>query len=212
MTSAAPLQGACEHSCLKLNLLYDGGFRGICDETTATNEWPLCEGDPAEDDLFHMRQCILTCRSPLSSVCPNIHERGNDHRGCQAGQAFLQGLPYEFFTGVNESVIFQSLVTAAPTAAPKAAPTSSPTDTPTIQLTIQLTPSPTGSPTGTPSMLLTALTGSPTMLLTKSTVSPTGVITTTLGDVLLPMTLSLVVIFALVALLLRRGSSVGNNV
>lgn len=187
------LQGACEHSCLKLNLLYDGGFRDVCDETTATNDWPFCDGDPVEDDLFHMRQCILTCRMPLSADCPNIHERGNDQRGCEAGQAFMQGLPYEFITAINESVVFQSLVTAAPSVFLTRHLTDTPTDLPTRLPASLPTGLPTSIPTGLPTSLLTSLpTGS---------INPTA---TTLMEVLLRMAVTLLLL--LVALLIRGAS------
>ena len=154
-----PLQGGCELSCLKLNLLYDGGFNIICDETTAYNEWPFCDGDPAKDDLFHMRQCVLTCRQPEGDEgCPNEHSRGNDKRGCEAGKAFKQGLPYEFVTKFGDTIIFQSLLTRAPTTTRQ--PTALPT---TLQPTpLFSTPEPTtGQPTAVPSALPTA---SPTQL------------------------------------------------
>ena len=134
-TKREPLTGGCELTCLKLNLLHDGGFNVICDETTAFNDWPYCDGDPAKDDLFHMRQCVLTCRQPEGSgECPNVHSRGNDKRGCEAGQAFKKGLPYEFVTKYGDTVIFHSLVTHAPT------PLTVDTNYPTL--------TPTGSPTG----------------------------------------------------------------
>ena len=107
-----PLQGNCERTCLKLNLVYDGGFSPECDESNAFNEFPYCDGDPAVDDRFHMRQCIQSCRVNISSdeECPQIHERGNDERGCKAGKAFRKGLPYEFETRSGDVIVIWPLV------------------------------------------------------------------------------------------------------
>lgn len=142
-----PLQGNCEKTCLKLNLLHDGGFSSPCDEETAYNEFPYCDGDPAADDRFHMRQCIMTCRQPPGEEgCPQMHKRGNDLRGCEAAKAFRIGLPYEFVTRDGESVVFQSLVTPQPSSNP----TKSPSQSPSEELIFDKTYGPTGDATGKP--------------------------------------------------------------
>lgn len=147
-----PLQGNCEKTCLKLNLLHDGGFSSPCDEETAYNEFPYCDGDPANDDRFHMRQCIMTCRQPPGKEgCPQMHKRGNDLRGCEAGKAFRIGLSYEFVTRDGESVVFQSLVTPKPSSNP----TKSPSQSPSEELIFDDSYGPTGNPTGTPTSLRT---------------------------------------------------------
>ena len=149
--SLNPLRGGCERSCLKLNLLHDGGFNKVCDETTAFNEFPYCDGDPAAGDLFHMRQCIETCRQPATvKDCPNDHTRGNDFRGCKAGKAFRQGLPYEFVTKFGDTIIFPSLLTRIPTREPTRTPTGERTEDPTRAPIGEPTRTPTGEPTRMP--------------------------------------------------------------
>ena len=183
-----PLTGSCELTCLKLNLLHDGGFNVVCDETTAFNDWPFCDGDPAKDDLFHMRQCVLTCRQDEGdSGCPNVHSRGNDKRGCEAGKAFKNGMAYEFVTKFGDTIIFHSLVTHAPTRVPTpllnetASPTASPTfletlvtkapstvdtgidiDNVTAEPTMGVIQNETGHPSAGPDMVTNA-TGRPTV-------------------------------------------------